>query len=230
MMTWDLFYLWWKDIGQSREKYVIGMQSKQSEGKGFLTYSFSHLPVLWVLASPHPLTHVVTGTRLSSASRYCSLRSPFFPRLFSGLSMLYLEARAMWAPSPIVIGNEGKMRRRCLKVLIKVKKWSLSRSGAFFESSKHGDRLCCTCHIFTFVSNLLNTWLGSQMHSAAMKQSLYDVSFLFFLFWASYSTVRTQCMSFNLGSILFSLCLPKLFIRKSWELGWSNNYRPCPWG
>lgn len=144
--------------------------------------------------------------------------------------MLYLEARAMWAPSPIVIGNEGKMRRRCLKVLIKVKKWSLLRSGAFFESSKHGDRLCCTCLILTFVSNLLNMWLGSQMHSAAMKQSLYDVSFLFFLFWANYSTVRTQCMSFNLGSILFSPCLPKLFIRKSWEPGWSNNYRPCPWG
>lgn len=61
-------------------------QSKQSEGEGFLIYSFSHLPVLWVLASPHPLTHAVTGTHLSSASRYWGLRSPFLPRLFSGLS------------------------------------------------------------------------------------------------------------------------------------------------
>lgn len=69
-----------------------------------------------------------------------------------------------------------------LKSLNKSEKMKPVTSGAFFESSKHGDRLCCTCHIFTFVSNLLNTWLGSQMHSAAMKQSLYDVSFLFFLF------------------------------------------------
>lgn len=75
------------------------------------------------------------------------------PGSSQGWVMLYLEPRAMWAPSPIVIGNEGKMRWRCLKVLIKVKKWSLSISGAFFESSKHGDRLCCICHIFTVVSN-----------------------------------------------------------------------------
>lgn len=104
------------------------------------------------------------GPRLSPPPHSCSYRNrsvfclqvlgsqvPFPPQ--EGWVMLYLEPGAMWAPSPTVIRNEGKMRRRCLKVLIKVKKWSLSISGAFFESSKHGDRLCCICHIFTFMSN-----------------------------------------------------------------------------